>query len=727
MAGLRVCIITPDIRGPIRNGGIGTACEAIAQVLADAGHEITILYARGSYSESAPIRTWVDHYAAQGRSIKLVPCPLSKVRVEPEHTAAAWNVWRWLRPRAFDVIYAVEWGGTAAFVALAKAQGLAFRDTSIITGVHSPTFWHLQGNRELPRHRKFLAIDHLERVSVGFADILVSPSQHLVEWLRDQNWPLPQSVRVLPNPVPFYARGVQNPVNISVRTDEIVFFGRLEPRKGLVLFAQAIRRIPPDRLRGIRITFLGKRADFDAQGFLRKTLPDVLGWRIIDDHDAEQATSYIARPGRIAVIASLIENSPMTVVECIGRGVPFLASAVGGIPELLCSDDRNRHLFAPHPEDLAQALMRALSGGLASARPLVDADSIDDHWRTLLHEASTAASEGRERRGDKGESPAALRAPAPASSPEVSVVLVHRNRPKMLRYALAGLRHQTFQDFEVILVDDGSDRTEAQEEVTALQGDFDRRGWRIICQQNRYLGAARNTGWKAAKGRFVLFHDDDNVAMPAQLEMLVGVARYSGADILTSAMATFSRGNAPAEDWEHAAESVWIPLGGCIPLGLLENCFGDAQALVRRSVLEELGGFTEDYGLGHEDWELFARAVISGYQLLAIPEPLFWYRLSPDSMLRARAEPDADFLRSARPYLDLLPPPLQQVMLVALADERQRDARGAGGNPFRYLKMRLAWYATHPDRLPQALRRARVLVRSGGLEALWANLFAYRG
>lgn len=727
MPSLRVCIITPDIRGPIRNGGIGTACEAIAQVLAEAGNEITILYARGSYSEGSAVETWVDRYA--GRGIKLVPCPLSPTRAEPEHSATAWNVWCWLRSRPFDVVYAVEWGGTAFLVVLAKAQGLAFRDTLIITGTHSPTFWHLEGNRELPYQRKLLAIDHMERVSVGLADIVVSPSQHLVEWFHDQNWSLPMQVRVLPNPVPFYARKAQISSDTSIRTDEIVFFGRLEPRKGLILFARALQRIPADRLRGVKVTFLGKRTGFDARGFLGKTLPGAVDWQLIDDRDAEQATSYLAQPGRIAVIASLVENSPMTVVECIGRGIPFLASAVGGIPELLHIGDRSRHLFTPHPADLAQALMGVLSGGITPARPLIDAGSIDANWQMLLHDMSKAASARGTLRDCKRETPTAIRSAATTAmlSPEVSVVLVHHNRPKTLRHALDGLRRQTFQEFEVILVDDGSDQDEAKKTVEDFQEEFDRRGWRIIWQQNRYLGAARNTGWKAAKGRFILFHDDDNVAMTTQLETLIAAARHSGADILTSTMATFNHSNAPAVAWERAAESVWIPIGGCLPLGLIENCFGDAQALVRRAVLEELGGFTEDYGVGHEDWELFARAVIAGYKLLVVPEPLFWYRLSPDSMLRTRSEPDADYLRSARPYLELLPPPLQQVMLVALAHERRLASMAAYSGRAPDIKMRVVWYATHPNRIPRALRRATTLVRSGGFGALWANLFAYKG
>ena len=68
----------------------------------------------------------------------------------------------------------------------------------------------------------------------------------------------------------------------------------------------------------------------------------------------------------------------------------------------------------------------------------------------------------------------------------------------------------------------------------------------------------------------------------------------------------------------------------CLPssqVGVFRNCFGDANALVRRTTFEALGGFTEDSGVGHEDWELWVRAVLRGYHILVVPEPLYWYRV----------------------------------------------------------------------------------------------------
>ena len=98
-----------------------------------------------------------------------------------------------------------------------------------------------------------------------------------------------------------------------------------------------------------------------------------------------------------------------------------------------------------------------------------------------------------------------------------------------------------------------------------------------------------------------------------------------------------------------ASRQLWVPLGNAAGLGVFRNVFGDANALVRRTTFEALGGFTEDYGVGHEDWEFFARASLAGVNLQLVPEPLFWYRLNAASMLRA-GNAQADHARSLRPY-----------------------------------------------------------------------------
>lgn len=96
--------------------------------------------------------------------------------------------------------------------------------------------------------------------------------------------------------------------------------------------------------------------------------------------------------------------------------------------------------------------------------------------------------------------------------------------------------------------------------------------------------------------------------------------------------------------------NLWLPIGGSLGSGIFINAFGDANALIERRVFEELGGFTTDYGIGYEDWELFTKAVLKGYRLEVIPEPLYYYRVSSESMMK-KVDRFSSELRRLRPYL----------------------------------------------------------------------------
>lgn len=65
---------------------------------------------------------------------------------------------------------------------------------------------------------------------------------------------------------------------------------------------------------------------------------------------------YLANPKKFAIIASPVDNSPNTVLECLSYGIKFIASETGGIPELVHTKDRERVLFKPYPNDLAKML-----------------------------------------------------------------------------------------------------------------------------------------------------------------------------------------------------------------------------------------------------------------------------------------------------------------------------------------------------------------------------------
>ena len=165
---------------------------------------------------------------------------------------------------------------------------------------------------------------------------------------------------------------------------------------------------------------------------------------------------------------------------------------------------------------------------------------------------------------------------------------------------------QTYDNIEIIVVDDGSRMPAAQAYLDEIESTPARFPITVIRGHNRYLGAARNAGAKIAKGEYLLFHDDDNFAEPNEVETFVAAALAYGADILTAQCYVFHDGELGRDGPTRRVEFYPIGIGGVFSFFL--NRFGDANALVRRSVFEELGGFTEELRRRLEDWEFFLKA-----------------------------------------------------------------------------------------------------------------------
>ncbi|MGN2242001.1 glycosyltransferase [Frateuria sp. GZRR33] len=717
--GPRILIVTPDILGPIRNGGIGTAFHALAVTLAQAGRAVTILYTLGQHNEDgAGIARWEAYYARQG--IRFIPATLEhgEPRLDaPHHCWRAYRVYLWMKAHQaqFDIAYFPEWKGESYYASQAKRLGLGFASLTIAVVTHSSTTWAESGNYVLPRQFDDLVLEYLERRSTEMADVVISPSQYMFDWMAQRGWQINAPTHVIQNLMPAEAIADEHAEPGAFAVTEWVFFGRLERRKGLHIFLDALRRVPPKLRERVRVTFLGKAvqtADFDSFALIAEKTAD---WpqppQILTDRDRDQALDYLRQPGRVAVIASLVENSPYTVLECVLARIPFVAADVGGIAELVHPQDRERALFKPTPTGLAQTLVQLESGRYSPPRPAQPATATRDRWLALQDELAAAAKAGAE-----AEAPS-------ADGPHISVCLVHYDRPHLLAQALDSLRQQTYRHFDVVLVDDGSPSPEAKQYLDGLREEFAWRGWTLHRQANAYLGAARNAAVRLARGEYVLFMDDDNLAKPDELAVFAHAAAHSGADILTTVSDVFrddeNAGRPPARSRE-----LWIPLGNAAGLGVFRNVFGDANALVRRSLFERLGGFTEDYGVGHEDWEFFARATLAGADLQLVPEPLFWYRVGEASMLRA-GQAQTDHARSVRPYWEGLHEGVGPALAFALHLQRQPPSGipSADAAPARSRLARLA----HAVLSGQAHRRFLHLLRTEGVRVAAARALHYSG
>jgi glycosyltransferase involved in cell wall biosynthesis/GT2 family glycosyltransferase len=649
----RICIATWEFEGLSRNAGIGSAYASLASALKRAGHQVTILFLLGCHPTDGNIIDWIHYYATQG--LKLVPLPMAHhPRIHAAWASSvSYHTYLWLKEHQheFEIVHFPECQGLAFYSLLAKRQGLAFRDVTFVISTHGPTLWVKEGSQDYLRNLGELEIDFMERTSVAAADVVVSPSQYLLSWMQENGWRLPERTYVAPYVLPEGVLAINPMPSQSGKIREIVFFGRLEMRKGLKLFCDALDELcAAPLMQDFEVTFLGKETLMYGRSSLsyisERAKQWSMPWRIASNKFRRSAIEYLRQPGRLAVVASLSDNFPNTVLECAGAGVPLLASNVGGIPEIIDQADRDKVCFEPRPYVLAERLRAALQQGAASPKPSASFTDIEQtwvRWHSGCSLGGKPAAAGPTRRLDEN-----------SIFPLVSVCFAFNTREGNGAATLASLQKQDYPNFEIIIAECGSDGISGPVENDQPHGNQTQlavstpENIRRLRVAGAELGAGRNAAVQQAKGQY-LFFVDDHTLLPAAnaLSVFVQVAQRVDADIVTSAISFFfgSSNGTTEERLEHSRR---VFLGGDIATGAFVNCFGSSNALVRRAAFDKVGGFSNQAVSTIDDWEFMAKAALMGLSIETMPEVFLWQREDQDRESLVHSLVNA--VRSVRPY-----------------------------------------------------------------------------
>lgn len=204
-------------------------------------------------------------------------------------------------------------------------------------------------------------------------------------------------------------------------------------------------------------------------------------------------------------------------------------------------------------------------------------------------------------------------------TPKVSVIVPCYNLGRYLDEAVASVLAQTFNDYEILVVNDGS----TEPDTRRLLADYRRPQTRVIASENRGLSGARNLGIREARGAYVCALDADDLLEPEMLEKSV---RVLDAQPDVSFVSHWLRAFGD-ESWEWTPERCDFP-------ALLDVNTVNGAALVRRQALMEAGLFDESMREGCEDWNLWITMVERGHRGVILPEFLFRYRRRSGSMSR---------------------------------------------------------------------------------------------
>jgi len=181
--------------------------------------------------------------------------------------------------------------------------------------------------------------------------------------------------------------------------------------------------------------------------------------------------------------------------------------------------------------------------------------------------------------------------------PLVSVVIPTRDRPEMLRAALASVRAQTFTDYDVVVVINGPNnpQTPLNAEIAGAAGA------RIVRIERAGIAVALNAGVQAAAGEWIAFLDDDDLWEPNRLAVTLRAAEALKADVMFGNIVKFD------DRGEAADPPLRPPPSASVREAMtLRNCGGGCSpTMARRAAILAVGGFDET--LKSPDWDLWMR------------------------------------------------------------------------------------------------------------------------
>lgn len=217
---------------------------------------------------------------------------------------------------------------------------------------------------------------------------------------------------------------------------------------------------------------------------------------------------------------------------------------------------------------------------------------------------------------------------------KVSVIIPCYNAANYLPEAIESVLAQTYHDYEIIVVDDGS-TDQTSDIITQYQSRLN-----YIYQKNMGVGAARNTGIRYAKGEYLVFLDADDILLKNKLQIQASyLDQNPNISVVTSPLYCFyEKDNGEEEIWKYTvSERIKRSLGEPfhnIRIFSIQNIFPPIANMVRVDCVREIGGFDISRELMPlADWDLWFRLGVV-YNFAYLDEFVAKYRILQNSMSR---------------------------------------------------------------------------------------------
>lgn len=594
----KICIVSPDIVGPVNNGGIGTHCYYLACILVNEGFDVSLLFT-GPLQNKTHVY-WEEYY----QKLHIHYFHLDEIKQQVyllnsyggEFLYISYLTYKFLREKRFDFIHFQEWLANGLVTIQAKETTDYFDHTTLTVTMHSSTQWQQEGMMIYSSNPLYdMKLKWAEEYCVQNCDVAISPSSYMFDWAKKAKWKLADLQKVIP--YCFNSITLQNS-NRSVDVSHLIFFGRLETRKGLEYFVESLLKM--DNI--TKVSFVGK-ISMTSEGLADKYLAQKLKnieYKIYDKLDTFEAIDFIKKEQGLVVISSLQDNYPYTIIEMIENNITFICSNVGGIPEMV---DERVTFDIKKKNALVNLLQSFKSENFFELKHKYNSKYASNKWINF-HSINYPKKKYCE------------------DNPLISICVPYYNYPKYLPSLLESLTHINYPNFEVIIVNDGSPQDEANYVFQQMKKSYPQ--YIFSEKQNSGVGDTRNDAASKASGKYLIFMDSDNLAYPNMIQDFFHAIEKSKADVVTCYFDAFEENYYGSKPEKILYK--YLPIGACKEAGIMENIYGDANFIVKKEVFDQLNGFGTERETSWEDWEFLAKLSLNGYTQKVIPQSLFYYR-----------------------------------------------------------------------------------------------------
>lgn len=618
---------------PIHGGGISTYCYHTANMLKEKGHDVSVfIYEHG-------VKGIQKEMNSNGIQIIKFDPDQSEIR----HTLGFESLLSYEFARVIetciqeegrpDVIEFQDYLGIGYYTLQKKQLGYeAFKDLKILVTLHAPVFLYYEYNQVPMYQFPEYWICEMEKSCIRQADLVISPSQYLLDQLKDRMVMDDLSPVQLFNP---YLNEWSDGEIEYPKDGDICFFGKLTPQKGAIELLAYFKNLWDSGFKKPLIIIGGGKHFFypfneDLSDYLKRKYRDYFDKGLIqfEGNLPPNELKERLKKAQVIITPSIVDNLPYAVLEAMSLGKVILASENGGHTEVL-KDAESGFVFSHRKKGDFEAKLNAILNlsedeYLNMAKNAQEAVESACNYEKVYEEKISRIHNLIQGEGKKEfffNQPIPKQAKAAEVKGEkglLSIIVPFYNMGAFVEETLKSLSQIDYPNTEILVIDDGSKK----EELTKLKFLKSKYNFEIHSKENEGLSLTRNFGAEKAKGEFIAFLDSDDTVEKSYYSKAIKVLNNHEEIGFVGCWAQYFEGST----------GTWPTFNPEPPYLLTHNMINSSAIIVRKADFLNFGLNDERMIYGMEDYDSIISMVKNGVRGVVLPEFLWNYRIRKDSM-----------------------------------------------------------------------------------------------